>query len=76
MKAVRWGPLGSALLSAMLASHAAVGQERFSTITGSVVAATMTGHGLKDPDTAISAAGSSPTVVEPTKEAVARLLGL
>ena len=37
MKAVRWRPLGSALLSAMLASHAAVGQERFSTITGSVV---------------------------------------
>src|SRR5688572_20769533 len=43
---------------------------------GSLVAATMTGHGLKDPDTAISAAGLSPTVVEPTKEAVARVLGL
>jgi threonine synthase len=43
---------------------------------GSLVAATMTGHGLKDPDTAISAAGFSPTVVEPTKEAVARVLGL
>jgi threonine synthase len=43
---------------------------------GSLVTATMTGHGLKDPDTAISAAGSSPTIVEPTKEAVARILGL
>jgi threonine synthase len=43
---------------------------------GSVVTATMTGHGLKDPDTAISAAGLSPTVVEPTKEAVAKVLGL
>src|SRR5688572_4837457 len=43
---------------------------------GSLVTATMTGHGLKDPDTAISAAGFSPTVVEPTKEAVARMLGL
>jgi threonine synthase len=43
---------------------------------GSLVTATMTGHGLKDPDTAISAAGFSPTVVEPTKEAVARILGL
>jgi len=43
---------------------------------GSLVTATMTGHGLKDPDTAISAAGISPTVVEPTKEAVAKVLGL
>jgi len=43
---------------------------------GSLVTATMTGHGLKDPDTAISAAGFSPTVVEPTKEAVAKVLGL
>ena len=43
---------------------------------GSRVTATMTGHGLKDPDTAISAAGFSPTVVEPTKEAVARVIGL
>lgn len=43
---------------------------------GSLVTATMTGHGLKDPDTAISAAGFAPTLVEPTKESVARLLGL
>ncbi len=43
---------------------------------GSLVAATMTGHGLKDPETAISAAGFSPTVVEPTREAVERVLGL
>lgn len=43
---------------------------------GSVVTATMTGHGLKDPDTAISAAGFTPTVVAATKEAVARVIGL
>jgi len=43
---------------------------------GSLVTATMTGHGLKDPDTAIAAAGFSPTIVDATKEAVARVLGL
>jgi threonine synthase len=43
---------------------------------GSLVTATMTGHGLKDPDTAISAAGFTPTIVEPTKDAVAKILGL
>ena len=36
MKAHRWA-LASALLSALLGSHPAVGQERFSTITGTVV---------------------------------------
>jgi threonine synthase len=43
---------------------------------GSLVAATMTGHGLKDPDTAISAAGFQPTVVQPTREAVLQVMGL
>jgi threonine synthase len=43
---------------------------------GSRITATMTGHGLKDPDTAITAAGFTPTVVAPTKEAVAKVLGL
>jgi threonine synthase len=43
---------------------------------GSLVTATMTGHGLKDPDTAISAAGVEPTVVPPTKEAVMKVIGL
>jgi threonine synthase len=43
---------------------------------GSLVAATMTGHGLKDPDTAISAAGFTPTVVPADKEAVMRVMGL
>ena len=43
---------------------------------GSVITATMTGHGLKDPDTAISAAGFTPTRVEPTVEAVLREIGL
>lgn len=43
---------------------------------GSLVAATMTGHGLKDPENALKMAGFSPTVVEPTKEAVMRVVGL
>lgn len=43
---------------------------------GSLIAATMTGHGLKDPDTAIEAAGFQPTVVEPSKEAVMKVIGL
>jgi threonine synthase len=42
---------------------------------GSLITATMTGHGLKDPDTAISAAGVEPTVVPANKEAVMRVLG-
>jgi threonine synthase len=43
---------------------------------GSLVTATMTGHGLKDPETAISAAGGEPTVVPPTREAVMKVIGL
>ena len=43
---------------------------------GSVITATMTGHGLKDPDNAIKAAGSEPVVVEPKKEAVMKVIGL
>jgi threonine synthase len=43
---------------------------------GSLVAATMTGHGLKDPDTAIQTAGFEPVVVPPTMEAVMRVIGL
>lgn len=43
---------------------------------GSVITATMTGHGLKDPDTAIKSAGFEPTVVPPTKEAVLKVIGL
>jgi threonine synthase len=43
---------------------------------GSLVAATMTGHGLKDPDTAISTAGFEPTVVKATKEEVMKVIGL
>ena len=43
---------------------------------GSLVAATMTGHGLKDPDTALQAAGFEPIVVPPTKEAVMRVMGM
>ena len=43
---------------------------------GSLITVTMTGHGLKDPDTAISAAGVQPTVAAPTKEAVMKVIGL
>ncbi len=43
---------------------------------GSLITATMTGHGLKDPDTAITTAGFAATVVPPTKEAVMKVIGL
>jgi threonine synthase len=43
---------------------------------GSVIAATMTGHGLKDPDTGIRSAGVEAIVVEPRKEAVLKAIGL
>jgi threonine synthase len=44
--------------------------------SGSLLVATMTGHGLKDPDTAIQTAGFEPVVVEPNKEAVMKVIGL
>jgi len=43
---------------------------------GSVVAATMTGHGLKDPDNAIKTAGVEPVVVEAKREAVLKVIGV
>jgi threonine synthase len=43
---------------------------------GSVLAATMTGHGLKDPDSAIATAGFEPIVVPANKEAVMKVMGL
>ncbi len=43
---------------------------------GSLLAATMTGHGLKDPDTAIATAGFQPTIVPATKDAVMQVIGL
>ena len=43
---------------------------------GSLIAATLTGHGLKDPDTAIQTAGFEPILVEPNKEAVMKVIGL
>ncbi len=43
---------------------------------GSLVTATLTGHGLKDPDNAIKAAGLDPAVVKPTKEAVMKVIGI
>ena len=43
---------------------------------GSVITATMTGHGLKDPDNAIKTADVEPVVVEAKKEAVMKVIGL
>jgi threonine synthase len=43
---------------------------------GSVITATMTGHGLKDPDNAIKAAAVQPVVVQPTKDEVLKVIGL
>ena len=43
---------------------------------GSRVVTTLTGHGLKDPDNAISVAGLEPTVVAPEIDAVKRVIGL
>lgn len=43
---------------------------------GSVITATLTGHGLKDPDTAIEAAGFKPFVTRPDKNEVMRVIGL
>lgn len=42
---------------------------------GSVVTATMTEHGLKDPDIAIKTPGIEPIVVAPKKEAVMHVIG-
>lgn len=43
---------------------------------GSVVTATMTGHGLKDPDTAIEQSEFKPTVVPATRAEVGRVIGI
>jgi threonine synthase len=44
--------------------------------SGSVVTATMTGHGLKDPDCAIKTAGFEPIIAPPTRDAVMKVIGL
>jgi threonine synthase len=43
---------------------------------GSVIAATMTGHGLKDPENALENAGFQPILVPAQKEAVMKVMGL
>lgn len=43
---------------------------------GSIVTATMTGHGLKDPDTAVTNANAEATTVEPNSDAVKAAIGL
>jgi threonine synthase len=44
--------------------------------SGATVTATMTGHGLKDPDNAIKIAGFEPVITQPRKEAVMKVIGL
>lgn len=44
--------------------------------SGSLITATMTGHGLKDPDIAIKTAGFEPLLVKPDKQAVMEAIGL
>jgi threonine synthase len=44
--------------------------------SGSLVTATMTGHGLKDPDAAIRVAGFEPIEVQANREAVMAAMGL
>jgi threonine synthase len=44
--------------------------------SGSVITATMTGHGLKDPDCAIKTAGFEPIVAPATRDAVMKVIGL
>lgn len=43
---------------------------------GSVISATLTGHGLKDPDTAIKTAGFEPFLTKPDRNAVMKIIGL
>lgn len=43
---------------------------------GSLVTMTLTGHGLKDPDTAISVTAKTPKPIAPTLEAARKALGL
>ncbi len=44
--------------------------------TGSVIAVTLTGHGLKDPDTAIKSAGFEPFITRPDKNEVMKVIGI
>jgi threonine synthase len=51
-----------------------LGQAGFFTQAATVVV-TLTGHGLKDPTTALNEAGAAPTVVPATRDAVLKALG-
>ena len=64
-------PASTAPLAGLIKSHKA---GRIP--AGSVIAVTLTGHGLKDPDTAISTAGFEPIVTAPNREAVLKVMGL
>ena len=43
---------------------------------GSLVSMTLTGHGLKDPDTALSVLPKPPAAIAPTLDAARKALGL
>jgi threonine synthase len=43
---------------------------------GSIVTATMTGHGLKDPDRALSTVGKEPVLVDPNTASVMKAIGM
>ena len=43
---------------------------------GSVITATLTGHGLKDPDNAIKTAGVEPVLCGPDRNAVMKIIGI
>src|SRR5205085_10045688 len=45
-------------------------------VARSLITATMTGHGLKNPDSAVTTAGFEATIVEPKKDAVLKVIGL
>ena len=44
--------------------------------SGSLITATLTGHGLKDSDTAIKTAGSEPVLAKADKNAVMKIIGI
>ena len=64
-------PASAAALAGLIKS---VNEERIP--SGSLITATMTGHGLKDPDTAIQTAGFQATVVPADRDKVMEVIGL
>jgi len=63
-------PASAASIAGLIKAHAAGLIPK-----GSRITATVTGHGLKDPDTAVSSGVAQPTVIAATAEAALRALG-